>query len=248
MNPGSTTLSGNTLTEREKGRIAVPDVMVGTVRVLVVDDYDLLAQSLCRALDAEDDLSVVGVAASVRTAVDLALEVSPDVVIMDYQLPDGTGADATAMIKAELPDTHIVMLTGLASGATLAEALEAGCAGFVTKEGRFSELIDAIRAVLRGEVRVPQSLIEDLAAHLRPRSPGLGADLTRREREVLALLAAGASTNHMVETLFVSVHTVRNHIRSILSKLHARSRLEAVAIATRLGLLSLSPDEAIAHG
>jgi DNA-binding NarL/FixJ family response regulator len=227
---------------------AVPDLMAETARVVVVDDHDLLAESLWRALDAEADLGVVGTAASVRTACDLVRELHPDVVVMDYQLPDGTGAEATAMIKAELPDTHVVMLTGLASGATLAEALEAGCAGFVMKEGRFSELIEAIRAVLRGEVRVPQSLIDDLAAHLRPRSAGVGADLTPREQEVLALLAAGASTSDMVETLFVSVHTVRNHIRNILAKLHARSRLEAVAIATRLALIPLAPDEAVAHG
>ena len=226
----------------------MPDLLVMAARVLVVEDYDLIAESLCRALNAEDDLGVVGVAGSVSSAVEMARELRPDVVVMDYLLPDGTGADATAMIKADLPDTHVVMLTGLASGATLAEALEAGCAGFVTKEGRFSELTGAIHAVLRGEVRVPQSLIDDLAAHLRPRSVGVGSDLTPREREVLGLLASGASTVNMVETLFVSVHTVRNHVRSILSKLHARSRLEAVAIATRLGLLPRSPDEAIAYG
>ena len=223
------------------------ELMVGAARVLVVEDYDLLAESISRALNVEDDLGVVGVAASVTAAVDMALELHPDVVVMDYQLPDGTGAEATAQIKASLPDTYVVMLTGLPSGATLAEALEAGCAGFVMKEGRFSELTAAIRAVLRDEVRVPQSLIDDLAAHLRPRPAGVGSDLTRREREVLSLLASGASTDSMTETLFVSVHTVRNHVRSILSKLHARSRLEAVAIATRLGLLPFSPDEAIAY-
>jgi DNA-binding NarL/FixJ family response regulator len=208
-------------------------------RVLVVDDHDLVAESLCRALDAEDDLMVVAVASSVTQAVDRARHLRPDVVVMDYQLPDGTGALATATIKTEHPEIHVVMLTGRASGAVLADALEAGCGGFVAKDGRFSELVAAIRAVRRGEVRVPQSLVDDLAAHLRPRSPEVGADLTRREREVLGLLAAGLSTVGMVEALFVSVHTVRNHVRNILGKLHARSRLEAVAIATRLGILPL---------
>jgi DNA-binding NarL/FixJ family response regulator len=208
---------------------------------MVVDDHDLVAESLQRALNAEHDLSVVGIATSVAEAIALARDAHPDVVVMDYRLPDGTGALATATIKAEHPEVHVVMLTGIASGATLADALEAGCAGFVAKEGRFSDLIMAIRAVLRGEIRVPQSLLDDLAAHLRPRSPTLGADLTQREHEVLGLLAAGASTTQMVETMFVSIHTVRNHIRNVLAKLDARSRLEAVAIATRVGILPRSP-------
>jgi len=206
-------------------------------RVLVVDDHDLVAESLTRSLNAEPDLVVVGTAQSKQRALEAARELRPDVVVMDYRLPDGTGAEATALIKAELPATEVVVLTGAASGASLADALEAGCSGFVAKEGRFEELVHTIRAVVAGEVRVPLGLVEDLAAHLRPRSAGLGADLTPREREVLALLAVGSSTSQIVDALTVSIHTVRNHIRNILTKLNARSRLEAVAIATRIGVL-----------
>jgi DNA-binding NarL/FixJ family response regulator len=205
--------------------------------VLVVDDHNLVAESLTRALNAESDLVVVGTAESGTRALEAVRELRPDVVVMDYRLPDGTGAEATARIKAELPATDVVMLTGAASGASLADALEAGCSGFVAKEGRFEELVHTIRAVVAGEVRVPQRLVEELAAHLRPRSAGLGADLTRREREVLSLLAVGSSTSQMVDALTVSIHTVRNHIRNILTKLNARSRLEAVAIAIRIGIL-----------
>jgi DNA-binding NarL/FixJ family response regulator len=129
------------------------------------------------------------------------------------------------------------MLTGYPSGDTLAAALEAGCSGFVTKNGSFSELVEAIRAVRAGQVRVPPELMTELAAHLRPHTPEVGADLTAREREVLQLLSEGCSTDEMVGRLFLSVHTVRNHIRNVLTKLHARSRLEAVAIASRAGLL-----------
>lgn len=209
----------------------------GATRVLVVDDHDLVAETLRRALAVEPDFVVVGCAASVSTAVQEARELQPDVVVMDFRLPDGTGAEATALVKAECPETEVVMLTGQSNGATLAQALEAGCSGFVAKAGRFDELIDTIRAVVRGEVRVPRSLIEDLALHLRPRRPSLGSDLTAREQEVLALLAAGRSTAQMVDELIVSVHTVRNHVRNILAKLQATSRLEAVAVATRLGLI-----------
>jgi DNA-binding NarL/FixJ family response regulator len=213
-------------------------------RVLVVDDHDLVAQTLQRALAVESDLNVVGCVGSVDAAVQAADELQPDVVLMDFRLPDGSGADATALIKAAWPETEVVMLTGHSSGAVLAQALEAGCSGFVSKEGRFDELIETIRAVVRGEVRVPRALVEDLSMHLRPRAHSLGNDLTVREREVLALLIAGRSTTQMVNDLVLSVHTVRNHVRNILTKLQSNSRLEAVAVATRLGIISRAPTSA----
>ena len=95
-------------------------------------------------------------------AVRAAKELRPDVIVMDFRLPDGTGADAAALIKADRAETEIVMLTGQATGAMLAQAIEAGCSGFVAKEGRFDELIDTIRSVVRGEVRMPRSLVESL--------------------------------------------------------------------------------------
>jgi DNA-binding NarL/FixJ family response regulator len=209
----------------------------GAATVLVVDDHELVAEALARALDIEPDLVVVGRSASVAEAVRAARELHPDVVLMDFQLPDGRGTDATARIKHERPQTEVVMLTGLAEGAVLAAALESGCSGFVTKSGSFRELPSTIRGVLAGEVRIPPSMMHQLAAHLRPRPAAVGIDLTKREVEVLRLLADGKSTNAIVQELFLSVHTVRNHVRSILTKLNAKSRLEAVAVATREGLL-----------
>jgi DNA-binding NarL/FixJ family response regulator len=208
--------------------------------ILVVDDHELVAEALVRALAAEDDMEVVGRAATVAEGIRSARQLRPDVVLMDFRLPDGRGTEATAAIKTERPQTEVVMLTGDADGAVLAAALEAGCSGFVTKGGSFRELPSAIRGVLAGEVRVPQSLMEQLAAYLRPRPAALGADLTKREIEVLRLLAEGKSTSAIVDELVLSVHTVRNHIRNILTKLNAQSRLEAVAIATRQGLLGPS--------
>jgi DNA-binding NarL/FixJ family response regulator len=213
----------------------VEDVAVS--RVLVVEDHELVAESLRRALSEESDLEVVGVVDSVRASVRAAAVLRPDIVVMDYRLPDGTGSEATALIKAELPCAEIVMLTAQGTGATLAEALEAGCSGFVTKDGPFVDLVLTLRAVVAGEVRVPQHLVAELAGQLRPRSPKVGSDLSAREREVLTLLARGRSTAEMVEELHLSIHTVRNHIRNILNKLQAHSRLEAVAVATRLDLV-----------
>ncbi|HEY3670290.1 MAG TPA: response regulator transcription factor [Acidimicrobiia bacterium] len=208
------------------------------IRVVIVDDHDLVAETLRRALGDESDIEIVASANSVVTAVQAARVFLPDVMVMDYRLPDGTGAEAATVLKAEQPDIEIVVLTGLSNRVTLADALEAGCSGFVSKEDRFTELIEAIRAVHAGEVRVPSALVQDLANHLRPRPLSLGDDLTPREHEVLVLLAAGKSTTDIVETLFLSIHTVRNHIRNLLSKLQVRSRLEAVVVATRLGLIA----------
>jgi DNA-binding NarL/FixJ family response regulator len=212
------------------------------VTVMVVEDQDLVGDALRQALDGEDDFRVVAVVGSVHAALQTARELHPAVVVMDYGLPDGTGAEATTQLKAEQPEIEVVMLTGLSGGATLAEALEAGCSGFVTKEARYTELVTAIRGVVAGQVQVPPELMTDLVAHLRPHPGALGSDLTAREREVLQLLATGRSTDEMTEQLFLSIHTVRNHIRNILIKLNARSRLEAVAVATRLGVITRSAD------
>jgi DNA-binding NarL/FixJ family response regulator len=201
-------------------------------RLLVVEDHDLVAESLRRALGEEDDLEVVGVVDTVRAAVRAAVDLQPDAVVMDYFLPDGTGTEATALIKQVVPQTMIVMLTGQATGPRLSDALDAGCTGFVTKEGPFVDLVGAVRAALAGEVRAP--------AHLREEDlgrPPTGSGLSARVLEVLGLLAGGRATSEIAEDLHLSIHTVRNHVRNILTKLSARTRLEAVAVATRQGLL-----------
>jgi two-component system response regulator DevR len=227
------------IVQRDDEGVAVTDApgRAGPARMLVVDDHELVAEALRHALDREPDLVVVGHATTVQEGVEAARELHPDVVLMDFQLPDGRGTEATARIKQERPQTTVVMLTSQADGAVLAAALEAGCSGFVAKSANFSELASAIRSVLAGEVRVPSSLLEQLAAYLRPRPATLGSDLTPRELEVLQLLAEGKSTVAIMQELVVSIHTVRNHIRNILTKLNAQSRLEAVAIATRQGLV-----------
>ena len=208
--------------------------------MLIVDDHELVAEALQRALGAEPDLVIIGHVLTVADAIAAARADRPDVILMDFVLPDGRGTEAAAIIKRELPDTEIVMLTGQGDSGVLAAALESGCSGFVTKDGNLHDLASTIRGVLAGEVRVPQKLITQLAAYLRPRPPATGSDLTRREIQVLRMLADGRSTSAIVDDLVLSIHTVRNHIRNILTKLNAQSRLEAVAIATRQGLLAPS--------
>ena len=206
--------------------------------VFVVDDHEMVAEILTRALGGEADLTVVGVASTEHDAVAGITNLCPDLVVIGYDLAGGTGVTATRTIKANCPDVEVVMLTSHADGATLAEALDAGCSGFVTKDALYRDLVRTIRQVLLGVVTVPPSLLSELAASIRPRPAELGDDLTVREREVLAMLARGLSTEQMVDELTLSIHTVRNHIRNVLAKLEARSRLEAVAVAIRLGVIA----------
>lgn len=208
-----------------------------SIRVAVVDDHELVAEALERAILTHPRVRFVGRAATAAAGFMLVRAALPDIVVMDLKLPDGSGTDATRAIKAAFPQIDVVMLTGFADGAALASALEAGCSGFVSKGGRFDELIATIEAVHNGQVRVPQDLLEGLVTHLRPRSTEIGHDLTTRETEVLQLLADGLSTAEMMGRLAVSIHTVRNHVRNLLTKLHSSSRLEAVAVATRAGLI-----------
>jgi DNA-binding NarL/FixJ family response regulator len=219
------------------GSTEVPTDKDDLVTIVVVEDQDIVAEALSRALGGESGMDVVAVAGSVEAAVRSATQFHPRVIVMDYALPDGTGADAARRIKTDHPDIEIVMMTGLTGGGVLAEALEAGCSGFVPKQSHYSMLITAIRGVLDGQVQVPPDLMADLIAHLRQRPSAQGSELTVRELELLRLIAAGHSTSEIASELYLSVHTVRNHVARILTKLQAHTRLEAVVVAVRHGLI-----------
>lgn len=220
--------------------MVAPNDAPGPVTIVIVEDQEIVAEALSRAIDGELGMSVVGIAGTVEEAVSRAAQFHPRVVVMDYGLPDGTGAEAARRIKANQADIEIVMMTGVSGGAVLAEALEAGCSGFVPKQSHYSMLIAAINGVVDGQVQVPPDLMAELIAHLRQRPTPQGSDLTARELELLRLIAAGESTAAIASQLFLSVHTVRNHVARILTKLQAHTRLEAVAIAVRHGLIELN--------
>ena len=209
-----------------------------TTRVAIVDDHLMFAESVARLLGAEDDLDVVGVEGTVAGAVRLVSETTPDVVVIDYQLPDGDGVQAATAIRSAHPGIQVLMLTGVADPRVLVAAIEAGCCGFVTKDKALSELVVAVRLAQSGESYVEPRLLADLLPRFGRSYRGLGSDLTNREREVLGLLATGASNQAIADQLFVSLNTVRNHVQHVLDKLGAHSKLEAVAIASREGLIS----------
>ncbi|MCU1458191.1 MAG: response regulator transcription factor [Actinomycetia bacterium] len=210
------------------------------IRVLVVDDHRMFAESLLRILGDEADIEVVGIAHTAEAGTALAVEQRPTVVVVDYGLPDFDGVQAVAMIRAAIGEVGFVMLTGSAERSVLSAAIDAGCAGFITKDNASRELLNAVRAAGIGESVISPAMLAKLLPQLRKdggRSSRDPLDLTSREREVLGLLADGMSTVGIEQTLFVSRHTVRNHVQRVMAKLGAHSRLEAVTIGVRRGLI-----------
>ncbi len=216
------------------------DTQVSTaaaIRVLVVDDHEMFATSLALALDQEPDLQVCATAHSLGAARTILAVDPPHVVLLDQRLPDGQGVDAIPELKRLAPSVRIVMLTASTDDSTLIAATEASCSGFLTKTSSVDELIGAVRAAAAGEVLMSPALLSRLLRRINRGSRGIGSDLTTRELEVLRLIADG-STNAMIgQQLGVSINTVRNHVQNLLNKLGAHSKLEALSIAMREGLL-----------
>ena len=207
------------------------------VRVLLCDDHQVFVEALAGLLEA-DGLEVVQIVGRVGDAVAAAMAQRPDVVLMDYELPDGDGVGATRAIKAVVPDTHVVLLTSNADEDVLVAAIEAGASGFVTKHKPAAEVTAAIRAAAGGEMLVSSDMLARLLPRMNRGGGGKAAyDLTAREVEVLELLAEGTPNHELATRMGISRNTVRNHVQNLLTKLGVHSRLEAVALATREGLL-----------
>jgi DNA-binding NarL/FixJ family response regulator len=211
---------------------------------LVVDDHEIFSQSLVRLLGAKAELKVVGTAGSVAESVVAAVAYQPDVILMDLELPDGSGSEATQQIKALTPSVKVIMLTARTDDEALIDAIAAGCSGFVKKEDAVDVLLAAIVAAHEGETISPPSELRPLLGRLRPTRRGLGADLTPRETQVLLLIAAGLVNKEIAEAVGIRLNTVRNHVQNILYKLRAHSKLEAVATAVREGLIDYRGDVA----
>ena len=210
----------------------------GTTRVLIVDDERLFAELLRVALRNADGIDVVDVVHDVQAAVRRMTELRPDVVLADYHLPDGTGADIARTVRATLPDTSVLILTGDPSVTTLSDVARSGAVGHLTKDRPFDEVVEGVRAAAQGEILFAPSELQRLLLERETRPRPL-EPLTARELEVLQLLAEGASTSQASEQLGISSATLRAHVQAILRKLGAHSRLEAVAEAARLGVITL---------
>ncbi|MCX7707729.1 MAG: response regulator transcription factor [Anaerolineae bacterium] len=213
-----------------------------TIRVLVVDDHALFREGMVGILNAQPDIQVVGEASDGLEAVVMARSLRPDVILMDITMPGVDGVEATRQIKQELADARIVMLTVRDEDEKLFEAFRSGADGYLLKTIRAGQLVEMIRAVNRGEPAIGPGLaarmlneFRRLAASATNTPPGAPSDevlavLTPREREVLSLIARGASDREIAQELTVSLYTVKAHVRNLLQKLQVSSRHEAARL------------------
>jgi NarL family two-component system response regulator LiaR len=213
-----------------------------TIRLLIAEDETLVRYALAQLLAAEPGLTVVGEVPNGEAAVVAAHAEKPDVVLMDINMPKLDGIEATRRLAAELPDCAVVMLTILDDDASLFAAVKAGAKGYVLKDAPPEELLAAVRAAARGEGFLGAALVgrvmEEFArvSRLRAAAKEVFAELTRREMEVLELLGRGMRNREIAAALYLSEKTVKNHISSILAKLHVNDRTEAALLAARHGL------------
>lgn len=210
----------------------------GIVSVVIVEDHEMVAEGLRQALEASG-ITVLAIAHRVATVKHVVGLNQPDVVLMDYALPDGDGVSATRLVLEASPETRVIMLTGAGDNRVLVQAMTAGCAGYVRKDQPIADLVAAVRAAKNGATLISPTTLQRLIQHLGSGVPWIGSELSAREVEVLQLFAEGWANKEIARDLSLSVHTVRNHVRSVLSKLGAHSKLEAVAVAQREGILRI---------
>jgi NarL family two-component system response regulator LiaR len=208
-----------------------------TIRVLLVDDHAVVRSGLSAFLLAYDDLELVGEASSGEQAIGLCDRVRPDVVLMDLMMPGMDGATATRKIRERCPDIQVIALTSFKEAEMVQGVLEAGAIGYLMKNVAADELADAIREAHAGRPTLASEAAQVLIEKTT-RKEETGADLTKRELDVLALMVDGLSNPEIAERLVVSRSTVKFHASSILSKLGASSRTEAVSIALRNNLVT----------
>ncbi len=211
-----------------------------TLRILIVDDHEVVRLGLRALLDRHPDFTVVDEAGTAREALQKALLHRPDVVVMDIRLPGRSGIDACRDIVSQLPDTRVIMLTSYAEDELLFDAIEAGACGYVLKQIGSDDLIRAIEAVGRGEAlldpSVTRRVLERVREAARKDEIAAFAELTEQELRVLAFIAEGKTNREIARALYLGEGTVRNYVSSILSKLGVTNRAEAAAFAVRHNL------------
>ena len=206
-------------------------------RILVVDDHEVVRQGLVALLDRRPNFQVVAEAGTVEEALAQAHLHEPDIVIMDVRLPDGSGVEACREIRADLPDTRVVMLTSFPDDEAVLSAIVAGAAGYLLKQIRARDLIAGLEAVGRGESLLDPAVTERVLARVRQIASGEIHDelsgLTPQERKILMLVAEGMTNKEIAAEIFLSDKTVKNYVSSILAKLNLERRAQAAAFVAR---------------
>ncbi|MCL4486660.1 MAG: response regulator transcription factor [Chloroflexi bacterium] len=213
-----------------------------TIRVVIADDHSIVREGVRLLLEAQPDIQVVGEAADGNEAVDIIRQQLPDVAVMDIQMPNLNGLDATRAIKQEFPQVHILVLTMYESDEYFFQTLSAGASGYVLKKAASSDLMAAIRAVSQGNVflypSVARRLVSDYLTRVKAgEDQGSYDGLTPRERQVLKLIAEGHTNQSIAEKLVISQSTVQTHRTRIMHRLNLQTRAELIQYAVRKGLL-----------
>ena len=207
------------------------------LRMLVVDDHEVVRQGLVALIDRREGFEVVAEAGTVAEAVSAAARFEPDLVIMDVRLPDGSGIEACREIRAARPETRIVMLTSYPDEEAVLSAIIAGASGYLLKQIRGRDLIAALESVGRGESLLDPAVTEKVLQRVRVAATGGAADelsdLTTQERKILLLVAEGKTNKEIAADIFLSDKTVKNYVSSILSKLNLQRRTQAAAFVAR---------------
>ena len=214
------------------------------IRVMLVDDHNLLREGLAGIIASQTDMQVVGQAEDGLEALVKARRLRPDLILMDIQMPGCDGLETTRLIKSELPNTKIVILTVRDDDEKLFEAIRSGANGYLLKNIASSELLSMLRGALQGEAAISPAMAGRMLAEFRRLSQVQheqpaeeGSDLTQRETQVLSLVAQGRTDKEISERLSISVYTVKSHLRNILSKLQVSNRRQAAQQARRTGLV-----------
>jgi DNA-binding NarL/FixJ family response regulator len=207
------------------------------IRVSIVEDHQMVREGFQAVIDGAPDMEVVGAAATFADAGPMLRTSRPDVVLCDFVLPDGSGADITPL--AADVGAQVLIVTGADDLRAVEAAIATGCSGFVSKGKSSASLLESIRQVASGAAVFPANLLAAVTQGTNEPKP---TDLTKRELEILGLLAQARNADEIAKELYLSVHTVRNHIRAVLTKLEARSQLEALVIGIRLGLVTVSTE------
>src|SRR5579872_1759408 len=203
------------------------------IRVMLVDDHEVVRQGLKSLLERREHLQIVAEAGTVAAAVAAAARTQPDVIVMDVRLPDGTGIEACRDIRAEHPEIKVLMLTSYADDEAVYASIVAGAAGYLLKQTRGRELVSAIDAVARGESLLDPGVTSTVLARMRALATGGRkdplAELTEQERRILGLIAEGKTNREIAQTVYLSEKTVKNYVSNILGKLSMERRAQAAA-------------------
>jgi two-component system, NarL family, response regulator LiaR len=214
------------------------------MNVLVVDDHELFREGLVSLLKADDYFKVVGQAGSVHEAINLARKVRPDLILMDFSLPDGDGAEASAVILSEQPDCNIVFLTMYDADDKLFAAIRSGAKGYLLKNVPVARLVSSLKSIEKGEAAISGTMtmriLEQFSVQPNGKTDGehtLLGNLSQREVEIFREMTLGESNSEIATKLFLSINTVKHHIHNIYTKLNLENRRAAVQYAQRIGLV-----------